>query len=428
MKRKLVVMLLSLASVSSVFADVTLEECQSLAQENYPLIKQFELVSRTENLNLEDINKGWLPRLGLYAQGTVQNVVPQFPESLSHVMAQMNGGSIKGLGKFQYKIGLDVNQTIWDGGASKSQREITHAQTEQQRAALDVEMYAIRDRVQSLYFGILLIEQQIVQSEDAVKVLEANLDRLRSMLKGGVVMQSDVDMVEAQLLTARQQIIQAKSANAGYRRMLGIFIDKDMTGEVLTRPSAVIPAELTSERPELKLFASRDALVSARRSLVDVSLMPKIGFFAQAYYGYPGIDYFKAMMERDPTFNILAGVKASWNIDSFYTKKNQQSKLALEAESINNDRELFLFNTKMQSASQLEGIRGIQDMMKEDNLIVELRRNVRKAAESQLQNGVIDATSLLTKINDETQASLTAGYHDIQLLQNIYNLKYTLNK
>ena len=42
--------------------------------------------------------------------------------------------------------------------------------------------------------------------------------------------------------------------------------------------------------------------------------------------------------------------------------------------------------------------------MADDSRIVELRRSVRKVAESQLENGVIDATSLLDKITAESQA------------------------
>ena len=66
--------------------------------------------------------------------------------------------------------------------------------------------------------------------------------------------------------------------------------------------------------------------------------------------------------------------------------------------------------------------------MKEDSRIVELRANVRRAAEAQLENGVIDATALLSKITDENQARLASAYHEIQFIQSIYQLKYTLNR
>ena len=156
--------------------------------------------------------------------------------------------------------------------------------------------------------------------------------------------------------------------------------------------------------------------------------MPKIGLFAQAYYGYPGFDYFRSMINRELSFNIMAGIKVSWNIDSFYTRGNTSRKTALKADEIEVARDLFLFNTRMKSASQMAAIEGLRKVMADDSRIVALRANVRKAAESQLDNGVIDTTALLSKISDENMARLTARFHEIQLLQEIYKLKYTLDR
>lgn len=424
---KLLAVCLFLLSAIGVSAETSLERCMKLAAQNYPIIKKYDLLSATENLELSDINKGWLPRVGVYAQGTAQNVVPAFPSSLTGMIQQM-GGEIRGLGKLQYKVGVDINQTIWDGGVSKSRREVERRRTEVSRAALDVEMYGIRQRVQSIYFGILLLESQIEQSQSAIEVYNANLDRLKSMVRNGAAMQSDADVVEAQLLTLGQQIAQAKSAVKGYRDMLSLFTGEDMLNETLLLPDDELPVTQTSDRPELKLFDSQLSLNNAQRKTVDATLMPKVGFFAQVYYGYPGIDYFKAMTGRDLTFNILAGVKVSWNIDGFYTKRNSMQKFGISDRMIEADKETFMFNTDLHSASQREEISGLRSLMKDDRRIVELRKNVRMTAESQLRNGTIDATALTIKINDETQAQLQSAYHRIQYIQTIYNLKNTLNR
>ncbi len=406
---------------------ITIEECVRLAQDNYPLIKKYELLSVTKEIDLSDINKSWLPRIGVYGQVTGQNIVPSFPQTLTGVLQQM-GQEMKGLGKIQYKVGVDVSQTIWDGGASAVRRDITRSQEATQKAALDVELYAVKERVENLYFAILLSEEQITQNQITHNLLLSNLGKLRAMLRNGTAMQSDVDMVEAQALTLSQNISLAQSAVKGYRDVLALFTGKNFEGIRLATPTAKEPQGSESEHPELKLFDSRLQLNSLSDRLTDTSLMPKIGFFAQAYYGYPGFDYFKSMINRDLTFNILAGVKVSWNIDSFYTRKNSSRKTLVNAEDIAADRDLFLFNSNLQSTSQRVAIEGIRDIMKEDDKIIQLRGNVRKAAESQLENGVIDATALLTKISDENIARLTAQLHTIQLLQEIYKLKYTLNR
>lgn len=411
----------------NLFAQVTLEECITLAQDNYPLIKKYDLLNQTREVNLSDINKSWLPQINVYAQGTVQNETPSFPESLAGIISQ-SGTNVSGLNEWQYKIGADINQNVWDGGSSKVQREMERAEDMERQSALDVQLYAIRERVEELYFGVLLIEEQAEQTRNMLALLQSNLDKLRVMLKNGVAMQSDVDMMEAQYLSTVQQLTHAESTSKSYRKILEIFTGKSLAGQELMKPCAYIPQDMAPDRPELRHFEAQLLVNEAREASITASVMPKIGLFAQAYYGYPGFDYFESMMNRNASFNILAGVKVSWNIGAFYTKKNDRRKLRLSSENIAVERDAFLFNTSMKTRSQLDHIDELKAVMKENDRIVELRTNVRKAAESQLDNGVIDTTDLLTKLTDEKQARLTASYHEIQLIQSIYKLKYTLNK
>ncbi len=425
--KRIILILMGVIWALSLKAQVSIEECVMKAEANYPLIRRYGLLEATRDIDLVEINNSWLPRIGVYGQVTGQNVVPAFPKYLSAMLDQM-GQNMRGLGKVQYKVGVDVSQNIWDGGASKARRDVTRAQEEANKSALDVEMYAVRQRVESVFFAILLTEEQIEQSEITLNLLQKNLEQLQSKVRNGVAMQCDADMVEAQALALKQNMAQAKSAAEGYRDVLELFIGESLKGIRLERPYAEIPLSNENNRPELRLFERRLQANETMQRLTDTSLMPKIGLFAQAYYGYPGFDYFKSMMNRNLSFNILAGVKASWNIDSFYSKKNDRRRTSVNALDIAADRELFLFNNEIQSASQKEAIQGLREVMKDDARIISLRENVRKAAESQLANGVIDATSLLTKISDENIAQLNARLHEIQLIKEIYNLKYTLNQ
>ena len=406
---------------------LTIEHCVKVAQENYPAIKKAGLLEKTLDLDLSDINRGWLPRISVYGQGTVQNVVPSFPSALSGVLEQM-GQEIDGLGKWQYKIGVDVSQTIWDGGTSKAQRQMSRAKEAVQQSSVDVELYAVRQKVESLFFAILLTEEQIAQNRQTLLLLGKNLDQINVMLRNGTAMQSDADMMEAQMLTLKQGITQAESAVKGYRQLLSLYTGENTSDKALSMPTATLPNRQVSARPELQLFDTQMESARAALRLSDTSTMPKVGLFAQAYYGYPGFDYFKSIISRDMSFNILAGIKMSWNIDAFYTKRNTSDKTALNLAQIKADREIFLFNSQLQSESQTAAIEGLRKVMTDDTRIVELRSNVRKAAESQLNNGIIDMTTLLSKITDENLAQLTAKFHEIQYLQEIYKLKYTLNQ
>ncbi len=427
MKLRTIPLLLCLLSSLLMNAEVTIEQCVEKAMANYPAIKKYNLMAAANEIELSDINKSWLPRIGVYGQVTAQNIVPSFPEALSDVLQNM-GQEMRGMGKIQYKVGVDVSQTIWDGGVSKARRDMSQTQEAVHRAALEVEQYQVRQRVENLYFAILLTEEQIAQSSVTHNLLCDNLEKLRLMLRNGTAMQSDIDMVEAQALTVNQNIVQARSASDSYRRALELFIGEKLGNETLAMPVATMPVNNDPDRPEQKLFERKLEYNDAGNRLANSSLMPKIGWFAQGYYGYPGFNYFQSMMNRDLSFNIIAGVRVSWNIDSFYTRRNTSRKTAVNAAEIAADRDIFLFNTNVQSASQNEIIKGIRDMMQDDARIVELRSNVRKAAESQLSNGVIDVTVLLSKISDENIAMLTSKYHEIMLIHEIYKLKYTLDR
>lgn len=425
--RKFLLLVLIAAHAISHAQPLTIEHCVKVAQENYPAIKKAGLLEKTLDLDLSDINRGWLPRISVYGQGTVQNVVPSFPSALSGVLEQM-GQEIDGLGKWQYKIGVDVSQAIWDGGTSKAQRQMSRAKEAVQQSSVDVELYAVRQKVESLFFAILLTEEQIAQNRQTLSLLGKNLDKINVMLRNGTAMQSDADMMEAQMLTLKQGITQAESAVKGYRQLLSLYTGENTSDKALSMPTATLPNSQVSARPELQLFDTQMESARAALRLSDTSTMPKVGLFAQAYYGYPGFDYFKSIISRDMSFNILAGIKMSWNIDAFYTKRNTSDKTALNLAQIKADRETFLFNSQLQSESQTAAIEGLRKVMTDDTRIVELRSNVRKAAESQLNNGIIDMTTLLSKITDENLAQLTAKFHEIQYLQEIYKLKYTLNQ
>lgn len=241
-------------------------------------------------------------------------------------------------------------------------------------------------------------------------------------------MQADVDAVEAELLTARQSLGQVESSRASYRRMLEIFIGQPLAAENLERPAMQQLQSRTSARPELALFEAQESKLEAQRKSINASLMPRFSAFAQGYYGYPGLDMFKSMVFSAWTPNAIVGVRMSWNIGAFYTKRNNLEKLNAAEKQIAVQRDVFLFNTQMQTTQDDGEIARLRQAITDDSRIVELRRRVRMAAESQLKNGVIDATDLLRKISDETAAALARSTHEIELLQATYRLKTTLNQ
>ena len=280
----------------------------------------------------------------------------------------------------------------------------------------------------NLFFGILLLDERIAQTRLTLDLLRSNLEKVRALQRNGVAMQSDADAVEAELLTVNQQLTQVTASRDSYRRMLEIFTGRPLDGEQLERPDASEPRSMESSRPELALFDATADKLTAQERLVKAATRPCFGLFAQGYYGYPGMDYFQSMMSPDWSWNAMAGVKMSWNFGAYYTRKNSLAKLRTAKEQVEVQREIFLFNTRLQTAEESGDIARLRKALADDDRIVALRRSVREAAESKLRNGVIDTDDLLRKITDEAAAATARSAREIELLKTIYELKHTINR
>lgn len=411
----------------SAGAQVTLDECRRLAREHYPEIRQYDLVRRTEEYTLSNARRAWLPQLSFAAQATWQTEVPSFPNALAGMLAQQ-GIDMPGMNKDQYIAALELNQTLWDGGKSEADKRIARAEAAEQARSADVDLYALQGRVDNLFFSILLLDERIAQTRLTLDLLRSNLEKVRALQRNGVAMQSDADAVEAELLTVNQQLTQVAASRDSYRRMLEIFTGRPLDGERLERPDASEPRSMESSRPELALFDATADKLTAQERLVKAATRPRFGLFAQGYYGYPGMDYFQSMMSPDWSWNAMAGVKMSWNFGAYYTRKNSLAKLRTAKEQVEMQREIFLFNTRLQTAEESGDIARLRKALADDDRIVALRRSVREAAESKLRNGVIDTDDLLRKITDEAAAATARSAREIELLKTIYELKHTINR
>ena len=343
-------------------------------------------------------------------------------------MLSQQGVAIPGINKDQYKIALELNQTIWDGGKTKADKRIAEAEAEEQNRATDVDFHTLEGRVDNLYFGILLLDERVRQTRLTIELLRSNLEKVRSLQRNGVAMQTDADAVEAELLTVGQQLTQIEASRASYCRMLEIFIGKELGGQPLILPDTEQPVSYDNARPELALFDAKTEKLTAQEKLVKASTRPRFGLFAQGYYGYPGMDFFESMMSSDWSWNAMIGVKMSWNFGAYYTKKNSLNKLRTAKRQVDVQREVFLFNTQLQTTAENGDIARLRKALADDDRIVALRRSVREAAESKLRNGVIDTNDLLRKITEEATAATARSAREIELVKTIYELKHTINQ
>ena len=418
--RKGIMLFLMMVALSAQ-AQLTLEQCYELARQNYPAIKQYALVEQSRDFTLQNAAKGWLPQVSVNGRASYQSKVTQLPIDVSQF-----GIDYKGLSKDQYDAHVMVNQPIYDGGVITANKNILKAQADVQTAQLDVTMYSIRERVNQLFFSVLLIDEQLAQNQLLQDDLKLGLNTVSAMMKGGIANQTDVDNVKVEQIKARQQEHSLRTARHTYLTMLGSFINLSLDANTqLEKPADSGFKSQGSDptnRPELAMYDSQNRLLDARLKALDASLMPKVGAFLQGGVGNPGLNMLKNGW--DPYYRI--GATISWNIGSFYTRKNDQQLIAIERQQITANRETFLFNNRLQQQQTNGQIENLRQQVSEDEEIIQLREGIRNKSEKRVQNGIETVNEMLRDINAVGEARQQKAIHEVQLLQEIYELK-TIN-
>ena len=406
----------------SAGAQLTLEECYRLARANYPLIRQYGLIEKTREYNLENAARGYLPQLAFSAQATYQSDVTRIPIDLDAL--GFTGVEIPSLSQDQYKAELSLNQTIWDGGAIRSRRKTLRTRADVDKHNLDVSLYALRDRVNRLYFGILLSDARLRQSRVLQDELQRHLDQVASYINNGIANQADYDALRVELLKARQDEVQLRHARRAYLAMLSRFIGQELReGVTLEKPCGDRPKVSRNQRPELALFEAQIRNLRAQDTGITAGLTPRLSLFATGGYGKPGLD----MFENKFQLYGLAGVRLSWNISNFWTQKNDRRKIQTGIQSVEAQRETFLFNTALEVEQHNATIDRYVEQLKYDDEIIALRRSVRQASEAKMANGTLSGTDLASDIHAEQAAIQEKIVHEISLLMAIYEHKYATN-
>lgn len=402
----------------------TLEECQQAAEKHYPQICQYGLIEKTTNLTVANIAKGWLPQISASAQATYQSDVAAWPETMQGMMQQL-GVPIEGLSKTQYRMGVDVYQLVYDAGALQAQQAVARSKGRVESAQIEVNLYALRQRVHEMYFSLLLLSEQIELNKDLQTLLSANEQRLEVMVKGGVAAESDWQSVKAEHLIAVQQGVALQSQQRALQQILSVFCGIEVQHP--TKPTfPLLSQQAQVERPELRVFDSQLQVLEAQEKALKSTLLPKFGFFAQSFYGYPGYNMFEDMMRHRWSLNGLVGAKLTWNLSAFYTQKKDKAKIELQRKIIENHRQTFLFNNQMQQIETEENMRKYRELMKNDAALLQLRTAVRKAGESKLVHGIIAISDLLRDINAENAARVQQTIHEIEWLKQVHQQYLTL--
>ena len=393
-------------------AQITIEQCMSLARDNYPQIKQLNLIEESARYDISAISKSWLPHINISGKATYQSDVVEMPFDIP--------GFTFNLPHDQYSLVGEISQTIWDGGTAKSQKQISNAGAEVQKNQVEVSVYSINDRVAKIYLGILLIDSQLRQNEILEDRLERNASQAQAGIDNGVAYKSDLDMIKVNILNCEQQKEGLMTDRKAYVAMLEKLIGRSLNGQELVIPDETYGALQTEiTRPELDLYQAQMLQNEAQVRQLDAKISPKFSLSLQGGVGRPGLNILKNSFQPYYT----AGIKMSWDIGALYTRKNDKQKLDAQLRTIESDKETFLFNTRL-NATQMSGeIEKARNLLEKDKEIIALQESIRAAGEEQYRNGTISMTDLMDRIGDEHDAKVAESIHTIQLLMAIYDLK-----
>ena len=416
MRIKLIFYLLTLPFILKAQSEsigITLEECQQRARDNYPLIKQFELIESSKKYDVENLSKKYLPQIVLNTQASLQSEVIALP-------IHIQGVEFPEKSKDQYKIALDITQSIWDGGTTKSEKLISIANSNIKKQKIEVELFQIKDRVNQLYFGILSINKQLGILDIYNETLKTNREFVEALCKNGVALSSDIDIITVELINNEQKKIELQSLKAIYQKILSGFINQKLTERTIYNiPETNVDLSSSLIRPEISLFNQERLLLDAQTSSINAKNMPNLSLFAQGGYGRPGLN----IMSNDFDFWAIGGIRVSWNFGNLYTRKREKRIIRINKSIIDTDEETFRFNNNNQQIKYVEEITKNKLLIDKDDEIIKLRNKVRLASENRYKNGVYNINDLIRDINIENQAIQTKAIHEIDYILSIYNYK-----
>ena len=393
---------------------LSLNEARSMARDNYPAIRQYRMIEQSRDFTLDNVMKGWLPQVSISAGAYGFTEILKSDKKMEQAGMDMNN--------FMANASVMIKQSVYDGGQIAARKKVVWAESQVQKQQLDVSMYAINEQVDQLFFSILLLDEQLEQNALLQKDLATSEQTIRSMMTGGIANQTDLDAILVERLKAEQQNESLLASRQSYLRMLGVFVGKDLAAaaETLEKPAqGYVRANVN--RPELKYYASQNLLLDAQRKQLNTQLRPTVGIFGMGMVHSKMSDMLNNGM-------MVAGVSVSWNIGALYTRKNDIRKIEVQRQINDSQREVFLFNNRLQNEEANGAIASLKRQIEKDEEIVRLRESIRGKSDRKVELGTKSVNELVSDINAVSLARAQKAMHEIQLLKEIYRQKNINNE
>jgi outer membrane protein TolC len=400
---------------------LTLATCYEKTERNYPLVQQLALIELSEKYNLQNVSRAWIPNFQLFGKATLQSDAPSFSMDFTSLGLPVNLGIE--VPKDQYQVYLQLNQLVWDGGHIRSAKKTIQAATEVQRKQNEVDMYALRSRINDLFFGIILYDNQIEQIKVTLQELQRNLNKVISYSTLGFANESDINAVKVEQLTAEQHIIQLTTMREAFVDMLSVFIGEELSPNVALQIPEPVLVNTMNNRLELLLFDAFVDVQKIQNTQILAKNMPKIGFFAQGGFARPGLN----MFDTNGKLYAIGGLQLNWGFGNLYTLKNEKKMIENNVNFIEINRNVFLFNQSLQIKQQNAIAEQYKKILDSDDEIIRMRETIYKASEAKTENGMMSVTDLMRDFNMENAAKAQKIVHETYYLKALFDLKNLYN-
>ena len=382
---------------------LTLEDCYALANKYYPLARQRDLLLQKSTLEIDILHKGKLPKIDLNAQATYQSDVTGLPIPLPNVTP---------INKDQYRATLDFNQLVYNGGMIDANTKIKEAQTKTQQQQVEVNLYQIKTKINLLYFSVLLLHERKNLLITKLEQLDYKIKEVKVGVKFGAILPASEKVLEAEKLKIKQQLTEIQFDRKRVLENLAALTFSSIDENVaLIKPIISIDFSKENNRPELKLFDLQNEQIEVSKEAISKNNLPKVNAFGQAGYGNPGLN----MLDNSFQTFYMVGLKANWNVFDWNKSKTEKQALSISEAITTTEKETFLLNNNLQLQEMENEINKLEEVLKTDTEIIDLRAYVVKSSEAQLKNGVITSSEYLVELTNLYEAKTNQKLHEIQL-------------
>ncbi|MCB8994945.1 MAG: TolC family protein [Bacteroidales bacterium] len=392
---------------------ISLSWCLDKTIENHPRSGNAELINSIRDHNIDNIHTGYLPRLELNGKASYQSDVIS-------LNIPIPGITLPSPSKDQYKISLDITQSIYDGGFVKNKAKIEEIAEDLNQSQLEIDLRATQMQVKDLYYSLLSIQKNIELLDISIGQLEQNRAIVETGIKNGVLLSSDLDLLDVEIIKLQQTRSELENTRLSGLRVLSVRTTEDIPSSVYLEQTTFLSPESDSiKRKEELFFELQIKQLGQNKELLKSRAMPKLFAFGQFGYGNPALNMLKN--EFEPYYIVGAGL--SWTIWNWNNTSRDKEVLSLQQEIIQSRKTQFETDLGAALLSQKNDIKNHEENLNTLEKIVILRARISKVSQKQLEDGLIKTLDYITIFNQETIARLQYESEKILLQQSIAKYK-----